>query len=236
MQKYSLSYHLYDENQKVVLQHDIIKNNMNIHDIYSVLDTVFIQYQDIYVVCVSVSTVVNEGILQETIIDDLKDNDLYIALTNRYDKKFYISNDANNAAMGYYATHNDYSSLFFLFQPIEDVGGCGIIINGSLYQGWQNIAGEIKYLPLDLSDDYVELTMTPFGTYELVSKLLSAIISVVNPQMIVIKSDLILNTEELRQLIGKYIPKEYIPPIDKISDLKEYILLGNMVWCSQMIK
>lgn len=236
MQKYSVSYHLYDENQKMILQHDIIKNNMSIHDIYSVLDTVFIQYPDVNVVCVSVSTVVSKGVLQETIIADLKDNDLYSALTNHYHKNFYISNDANNAAMGYYATHNNFSSLVFLFQPIEDVGGCGIIINGSLYQGRQNIAGEVKYLPLALSDDYVELTMTPFGTYELVSKILLSIMSVIDPQMIVIKSDLILNPEELRQEIGKYIPKEYIPPIDKVNDLKEYILLGNMVWCSQMIE
>lgn len=236
MQKYSLSYHLYDENQKIILQHDIIKNSLSVEDIYSILDTVFIQYQSVEIVCVSVSTVVHDGILQESIIDQLKDNNLRLALMERYDKKFYFSNDANNAAMGYYATHNEYSSLVFLFQPIEDVGGCGVIIDGKLYQGCQNLAGEIKYLPLNLSSDYVELTMTPFGTNELISKIVLSIISVINPQVIVVKSDLVLDTEELREEVKKYIPEEYIPPIYKITDLKEYILLGNMVWCSQMLE
>lgn len=78
--------------------------------------------------------------------------------------------------------------------------------------------------------------MTPFGTNELISKIVLSIISVINPQVIVVKSDLVLDTEELREEVKKYIPEEYIPPIYKITDLKEYILLGNMVWCSQMLE
>ena len=123
-----------------------------------------------------------------------------------------------------------------MFQPSHYCLGAGIIINGELLLGQHNLAGEVQYLPMDLSDDRLVLCKTPEGALELVAKTITSIISLISPEVIVLFCEMVPDVEELNLEIQKYIPKEYIPPIIKLDHLEEYTLLGQMVLCIQQEK
>lgn len=120
-----------------------------------------------------------------------------------------------------------------LFQPISLGAGAGIIVDGKLMSGAHNFAGEVLYLPLSLSQDKSELNSTPEGALELVSKTILSSMCIVDPQAIILFSDLITNTGELEKELEKFVPKAFVPEIVKIEDVLEYILLGQMVLCTQ---
>ena len=81
-----------------------------------------------------------------------KQNDTYIYISVPFKKyleeKFklpiYIENDANASAWAEYKkNYKGYKNLIYMFSGV----GCGIIINGSLYQGGQGAAGELFITP-----------------------------------------------------------------------------------------
>ena len=65
------------------------------------------------------------------------------------------------------------------------------------------------------------------------AKTVTSMISLMDPQLIVVCCFLIVSVEELKKEIAKYIPKEYIPEIVLIDYLQEYMLLGTLLLCHQ---
>ena len=233
-QRVLLEYRLYDENNKILLENEIIKTRISIEDICDILDIVFTHFADVHYVGISMPGIVNDGHLMLK-KDGFIDTDVVGILTGKYNKTFVLCNDVNSIAVGYYVTQNKYSTLSFLFQPKNTFSGVGSIVNGELIQGRKNIAGEVQYLPFYSEEDALAKTKTPEGTLEIVGKTAVSIISVLGPEALVFASQLILDENELIGEIEKYIPKEYIPDIIKIENLQEYNLLGTMILCVQTL-
>lgn len=229
-------YRLYNEDNQILLDNEIIKIRMSIQDIFDIIDTIIIQYSDVQLIGLSTPGIINDGYIYSTNVNGLEDINFYEKFKERYSQKLVISNDVNAVAVGYYASQDQYSSLSFLFQPISYYSGVGNIVDGKLLQGYCHIAGEVQYLPLELSADKLILNKTPEGALELVAKTLVSVISLLGPELIVYCCGLIPQIEELKKEIEKYIPKEYIPDIKKIDYLQNYILLGQMILCAQSYK
>ncbi len=227
-----ISYRLFQKG-KIILDNEIIKSNISIQDIYDVLDTVILQYPDVTMIGIAIPGIIHNGLLSSSYIKDIENNEIEKAFTNRYTQKILISNDVNAAAVGYYVSQEKYHTFMFLFQPISLGAGSGIIIDGKLMSGSHNFAGEVLYLPLNLSQDKSELNCTPEGTLELVCKTALSSMCIIDPQAIILFSDLITNVEELRSEIEKIVPQTFIPEIIKVDNVLEYILLGQMVLCTQ---
>ena len=180
------------------------------------------------------SGIVHNGFLSSSYIKDIENNDIEGAFTSRYTQKIIITNDVNAAAVGYYVSQKTYQTLMFLFQPISLGAGAGIIVDGKLISGCHHFAGEVLYLPLELSQDKSKLNRTPEGTLELVSKTILSSMCVIDPQVIILFSDLITDVDELEKEIEKIVSKTFIPKIIKVDNVLEYILLGQMVLCTQL--
>lgn len=161
--------------------------------------------------------------------------DLGRALQLRYRQKIRITNDVNNAALGYYASHQRYSSVAFLFQPIFGHAGCGIVIDGKLHQGYYHFAGEVKHLPLTFSEDPVALSKTPEGTRELLGKLVATIVCTLAPEAIALYSDLVWQIQDIEDELKRYLPDGYHPHLEQVDILEEYILLGIYMDCLQVL-
>ena len=230
-----IAYRLYGEHNDILMNNEIIKQQMNIQDIYDVLDTVILKYPDLKIIGISTPGIINDGYVTSANVNGFGDVDLYALLTARYHQKFILSNDVNTAAVGYYASQNEYSSLTFLFQPTGFYAGAGTIINGQLIKGRAHLAGEVQYLPLDLSADKLVLNKTPEGMIELVAKTILSIISIIGPDAIILCCTLIPHIHDLKKEISRYIPDKFIPDIIKIDDIQEYILIGQMIICVQSL-
>lgn len=230
-----IAYRLYGEKNRIYLNNEIIKHKVLIRDIYDVIDTVLLQFSDLKVIGISLPGIINDGYVSSAHVNGLEDIDLLSLLSSRYTQKIVLGNDVNTAAVGYYASQNQYSSLTFLFQPISFFAGAGIIINGELVAGKNNLAGEVQYLPMNLSDNYLKLNKTPEGSLELVSKIIICIMSIISPEAIALCCELIPQIEDLKKEIAHYIPKQYIPPIIKIDNALEYTIIGQTILCLQAL-
>ncbi|MEE0966181.1 MAG: ROK family protein [Bacilli bacterium] len=233
-QRVLLEYRIYDEDNHILLDNEIIKNRISMDDICDILDIVFVQYSDIHFIGISMPGIVNDGHLMLK-KEGFDNTDVVGILSNKYNKTFILCNDVNSIAVGYYATQNNYSSFSFLFQPKNAFSGVGSIFKGQLIQGRKNIAGEVQYLPFYLEEDALSKTRTPEGTLEIVGKTAVSIIGILAPEALVFACQFITDKEELINEVEKYIPKEYIPDIIKIDNLQEYNLLGTMILCVQSL-
>lgn len=231
-EKVQLVYRLYDEKNNILIDSVIIKTHISLEDMYDIIDTVLAQYADIKIVGLSMPGIINEGHIQSP-NDGFENLDIIGRLSAKYPLQFYLHNDVNCVAVGYYTSQNKYQSLSFLFQPITAGAGVGNICHGRLIAGKKNIAGEVQYFPLDLSDDRMTLAHTPEGTLELVSKICLALMSVIGPEAIVMFCQLIPDVDELKREMEKFIPRDYIPDIIKVDFLTDYILLGEMILAIQ---
>ena len=227
-----IAYRLYCQ-QKILMDNEIIKQNIAIWDMYDILDTVLAQYPDIATIGIAIPGIINQGHLSSSYITDIENNEVEKAFSSRYHQKILISNDINAAASGFYVSQTKFQSLVFLFQPIAQYAGAGIIVNGQMIPGKSHLAGEIQFLPSYSLASPLELSQTPEGTLKLVSHTLVSAISLLDPPAIVLFSDLIPDVNALKKEMKEFIPENYLPEIIKVDNVLEYILLGQMVLCTQ---
>lgn len=229
-----IAYRLYGPDNQILEDNEIIKPTITLTDIFDVIDTMLVQHSDIEICGISLPGIINEKTISSANIHGLGEVQIE-HITSRYKQKIIFSNDVNAATVGYYATQTKYRSLSMVFQPVSSFAGAGMIINGQLISGRNNLAGEVQYLPFASSEDKLTLNKTPEGMVELVSKIVLSIIGVISPDAIVLFCTLITDLEDLKKELGKTIPENYIPDLIKIEDLNEYSLLGGMILCSQSL-
>lgn len=226
-----LDYRIYGENNEILLDNEVIKHKISLNDLYDVLDTALAAYKDIKIVGISMPGVINNGHLSLSPYG-FNDCDIIWHLSKRYSQKFILNNDVNCIAAGYYVTQDKYSSLSFLFIPLMGhPGSVGSIYNGQLIIGRKHIAGEIQYLPLKQVDFSADKSKILEASIEIAAQTITSVISILDPEAIILSSHFIYETDKLIKQIKTYIPEKYIPPIILIDNLKEYILLGQMILC-----
>lgn len=229
-QSIHIAYRVYDKNQKILLNNEIIKPTFSFQDLYDVIDIAILRYPRIRNIGVATPGIIDEGYVSSTSMDGWENSErLEELLKARYNCHICVCNDVNAAAVGYYSSQNKVSSLTFLFQPIHSMSGAGVVIDNCLLHGMHNLVGEIQFLPLDLSADKKTLSMTPDGCVEVVSRTLVAIISLLSPEELIFYCDFITDLDALYEEMATLIPKKYIPPIIKVDNMQEYIILGAMI-------
>ena len=216
---------------KVLFQNEIIKYKIHIQDIYDLIDTLIIQYPKLSTISLSLPGIVDAGKISSTYISGVENENIEERLKQRYKQQIKLYNDINVAAMGYYVTHSENKNLFFLFQAISLNAGAGIIVNGKLIEGFCHLAGEVSYLPLELSQKQEELSKTPEGTLEIVSKIILTTMYLVAPEVIVIFSELLPDFKVLEEKTKELMSQHQIPKLIKVNNVIEYMLVGQMYLC-----
>ncbi len=182
-------------------------------------------------ISLSLPGIVDAVKVTSTYISGVENENIEEKLKQCYKQSIKLYNDINTAAVGYYATHFENKNLFFLFQAISLKAVAGLIINGKLIEGFCNLAGEVSYLPLELSKKQEELSKTPEGTLEIVSKIILTTMYLVAPEVIVIFSELLPDFKVLEEKIKELMPQHQIPKLIKVNNVIEYMLIGQMYLC-----
>lgn len=237
-QNYLFASRIYNEHNDVIYDEAVVKPRISLEDIYDLCDMAFANYPDIRTVGVAMPGIINNGHL--TLIHQGFDEcDIAKSLSRKYSRRFILGNDANCIAVGYYASQDQYRSLSLLFHPaIGSFAGVGSIHSGQLIEGYRHVAGEAQYLPMDSGDSdlaggRLSLWRTPEGALTCVSKTMASIISILGPDVLLLCCRLIVQTDELIEQIEKYVPRRYIPPIVRVDDIRDYMLLGQMILCTE---
>lgn len=214
----------------------VVKDQFDKQDLEDLLDVLFIRYPQITGVAIVSPGVVYDGrlTLKPAKIFDM---DIVGEFTEKYHRTFVLCNDANATAVGYYANHRDCGDLLVYYHPLGNVvGGAGLVIDGNLHIGKMDIAGEVTNFIrlLNFSEDRFDLTRTPEGIVEYITKVTVPMIATMGPDTLAVCCDLLTDTEELKNSILKYIPERHVPQITKIENLYELfygagVLLYNIL-------
>ena len=218
---------VYDQENNILKQKETRRKELTIEDIYDMIDSILPEYPQISIISLAVPGIINDGKTRWT--RGFDDVNIVSNLKERYNKMVALNNDINAVVTGYYLFMQECHNMAFIYQPVNANAGIGIIQNDRLIAGHKNIAGEIKHVPLDLSDDWKKLSCSEEGTMEIMGKLVATTIAMTGVDLIVYYSELVPDVEALKQEVTKYIPEEYLPEIIKSYHMSDYILPGSMV-------
>lgn len=189
---------------------------------YDLLDDIFAKDNNISTIALSVPGIINENSrVLFSDIEGLAEINPEILLAERYHVNVIVENDVNLAVVGY---HTDEKSLAFLYQPKLKYTGCGIMLNHCLYRGSSLFAGEVGFLA-----NCAGLEARDYESgWELLINQLTALICVLNPEMIVVHSCYSFHVEEIYGRLKEYIAIQHIPRIQMVKELDTYIFEGLM--------
>lgn len=143
----------------------------------------------ITMICLSIPGVCHDGYIDVCDFELFENVNLLEMIRDFYKNQIILENDVNIASIGFYHQYPKCQHLAFVYQPAVQYIGCGMIINGKLYNGFTHFAGELRYLPFYTSEQQNQVLETQ--PKELLEKQLSTLCCVFNPEMIGICSDVI---------------------------------------------
>lgn len=148
----------------------------------------------------------------------------------RYETPVLFINDINAAVNGYY--HEELNAdvsdtVIGIFFPRRYFPGAGAIINGEIYKGSHNFAGEFGYLPLAvdwLEKDYENSEVVS----DAVSKLLARISCILAPKQFILygdfwKSD---SVSRLKDKTERLLNHKFEVQVLVSNDFEQYYELG----------
>lgn len=229
-------YYRYYKNGIPEVEEVVVKCHLHlVRDLCDILDTAVYRYKKYDRIGISIGGIPHNGYLDlPNLIEP--DFDLEAFLIQRYKVPVMIKNNVNTAALGFFARHSHYRNVAFLsLPPGYRFGGVGNILNGRLFEGSHGIAGEVKFIHLH---QYAEgepsnFTLSPHETLDVAEQYLRCIIALLDPEIVLIRSALITDMEDLKDRLLRYIPADFMPKLRKVSDddSLEYMLLGTMMLC-----
>jgi predicted NBD/HSP70 family sugar kinase len=154
-----------------------------------------------------------------------------------------LENDVNAAVMGYANRRklsND-SVLIYLYFPDKHPPGAGIFLNGGLFKGKNNFAGEIGSIPFDIK--WSENSNSSFDIQcEAITKVIIAICSILNPDTVVLNGNFLeeAHMAKIIQNCNSRLPQNITPFINLsdnfVSDYQNGLIVQTLMQLEPDIK
>lgn len=139
---------------------------------------------------------------------------------NLYQVPVILENDVNSAVIGY-ANRRKLSNsnvLVYIYFPDSHPPGAAILINGVLFKGKSNFAGEISSIPLDVI--WGDKLYSSFNEFcETATRLIITICSILNPDRIILNGSFLNENHitAITQNCNAQLPQN-ITPVIQLSD------------------
>ena len=232
-----IAYRIYEKGAPI-FNETVIKGKLSIaRDLQDILDTVSHRCKKFDTVGIAISGIASAGHLQFNFYGDV-DLNLQEFLEEKYHVPVVITNNVNAAVLGYYAQQDKYENIMFFSRPRNFMAsGIGLVINGRMIPGAHSIAGEVKFLTREfLTDEDMEIWEKYNGVDwsrvpEIVAREIRAGISIVDPELVCVRSEMTPYLSQIKERLEEFIPKEYLPEFVYVPDVQmaEYVLLGQMI-------
>ncbi len=226
-----VSYRIYDHG-RITLDEEVVKKTISRADIDDLLNYLLKKHDEVETVGIALPGIAYHGSLDMPEYGFEHEN-LGVELKKKFGKSFVILNDVNAMALGYYAMHSDVKSMVFYFLPRgSSYGGSGIILDGKIHMGYKHQAGNgIGKLADRFAEDAEHKSETPEGCVKLIETALYAYICTIAPEKFVVYSELLPETDDVKEALMQHMPEEYIPEIVRVESLKKFMLPGMMIRC-----
>lgn len=210
---------------KTTQRYDLV----NYERIEFIVDSAIKEYPNLAQIIIGTPSIAQFGVIRYCDIPELENVPMKEKLEHRFSLPVAMENDMHHKAYGYYTktgNRDDVISLGYFSRHI--LPGTATIHKGNIIRGANSFAGMTGFLPYGVSrEEQMEMlkpeTCTPF-----ITKSISAMIVLLNPNIIVLTGDLI--SEELLEGVvencKKDIPMEYMPQFKIVDNFDKYYYKG----------
>lgn len=200
---------------------------------YSELEKIICRIQKTYPnlsqIIVGTPSVAEHGIIRHCDIPELESLPIKEKLEQRFGLPVAMENDMYHKAYGYYKTKGNSTEVITLgyFQS-HILPGTATIHKGEIIRGANSFAGMTGFLPYDIRREEQLRLLCPETCIPFVSKSISAIIVLLNPDTIVLTGDLIheASLKQIKANCQKNIPLEYLPQFIIADSFDDYYYQG----------
>lgn len=217
---YEFIFRIVDLYNTVLFQKNILSLKGTVFELKDHLLEIFKKDSKINLICLSLPGICHRGFVDLCDFEDFQNKNILNILNKEIPQKIIIENDVNCASIGFSHTYSSYQNSVLIYQPAVDYVGCGLIIEGKLYNGFSHFAGELRCLPF--YDEQSQNKMLKDNPQELLEKQIATLCCVLNPEAIGICSDVL---KEIKIHLST-IPLSHQPKLINITDLYEMIEEG----------
>ena len=188
--------------------------------------------------------VAGKGLFMAIDFPDIK-TDFRRFFLEKYKLPCILENDIKAAVLGHYQNHyfGKNRCVAALYMPQTHRSGSAACINGRIYRGRDNIAGEVIFLdtpfrwkPFSSNNDIIDFSKINIPKY--IADLAVPQIVFLNPHRLVIYGNWLPDNieEEVRGLLAESIPREFLPKLVFIPDVLPDVLDGLSHRALKMLK
>ncbi len=167
---------------EILVESHKVNEDFTIEELDQIILNVIGQDELIRVIAMSIPGVVYEGVIGDCDMKELSQFDITTHLTMLTNKKIVVENDMNAAALGIHRMKPEMKHLAMIYQPDDHYAGVGLILNGQIYNGAFNGAGEVRFLPV--LDEETQTRLLKENPRKLLQIQMDTLCSVLNPQII----------------------------------------------------
>ncbi|OPA73305.1 hypothetical protein BVG16_29310 [Paenibacillus selenitireducens] len=135
----------------------------------------------------------------------------------RYGMPVIMENDVNAAVVGYCERNQIRSdaAVVYLYFPDRFPPGAGIFINGQLFKGRRNFAGEVGNIPLGIPWGEKAFMSSAVQVEQAIVQLIISICAVINPDCVVMHGSFLeqANGRKIAELCSTELPESAMPEV-----------------------
>ena len=158
--------------------------------------------------------------------------DLTGKLSERFPCEFLMENNMNAIAYGLYDARREHGhapTALVVVSFFEGSGpGSGIIIDGKIYLGKSNFAGEVVFLPYQDGNIYDLVNQGPESIVKSTAQVVSSYCAILNPETCVLTGEN-LSADMCGPILDRckhFIPEQHLPELLYVSNYNQYYQNG----------
>jgi cellobiose-specific phosphotransferase system component IIB len=220
------------EKGNIVISQEVIKETNSLEDLCDILDTQMYALNRTYhidAVCISLPGTMQNGEIRNHRISYDGLSEEFSAL---YHLPVFFCHNSAAVAYGYYAGQEKYDIVAYHSQPAGSIGaGQGYVYRGMPIEGRNQLGGEVGNMYEKMVKPQTDITCLSIEQLKdsVVFYLLAAV-SVIAPEVILVRSAFTPDMEELKTELRKYVREEQMPDLISVTDVSEYAYLGTMLY------
>lgn len=206
---------------------EIELKEVNTSVVLAIIKKYLILYPKIKIIGLGVPAIVSDQQIIESDIIELIGIDLKYEIEREVAMPIILKNDINYTVYGFYCSMVTKKDLCYMTFPKNCGPGCGTVINGTLLEGHNTIAGEILYLPFFNYLKQKEIRNFIYNEDDIALSI-CCVASIINPALIVLTGEGILNKDivKIKHKCLEYLPQEFMPEIVVNNDYEKDYLQG----------
>lgn len=229
-----LSYYVSNLTGEIMEEGKLESKRMDQQEILQLVDQLVEKYADIKAIGIGVPGAIYNGVINICDIPELVNAPLERAIRDKHhDIEVIIENDMNSTVYGFYSkqAYDEEKTVAVATFIRGSFPGAGIMVNGRIHRGSTRFAGEITFLPYDMTSEEQFMALHDRHRFHaLAGRAVTSLIAILNPETIALTGSLIEpnDVELIRQNCLHYIPQMHMPQLVLLEQPDEDYLHGLM--------